>query len=34
MHVVFIRGWLKGLLRWNIESDRLMPGLLVEAARG
>lgn len=34
VHVVFIRCWLRGLLRWNIGSDRLMPGLRVEAAHG
>lgn len=34
MHVVFIRAWLKGLVPWNIDADRLTPDLLVEASRG
>ena len=34
VHVVFIRAWMRGLMRWNIGDDRLTPHLLVEAARG
>ena len=32
MHVVFIRAWLRGHLRWDIATRRLTPDLLVEAA--
>ena len=34
MHVVFIRAWLRGLVRWDINSTRLTPDLPVEASRG
>lgn len=33
MYVVFIRAWLRGLVRWNVGADRLMPELVVEAQR-
>lgn len=33
MQVVFIRAWLRGLLRWDIATRRLTPDLLVEANR-